>query len=224
VFWLSWPGIVEFSVQQVAPTCRPMGKFRYEGLWGRNVIRFRGRIGRRVLPVGTYEITARPLRNPGQELGRVKLVISRRGAPSFAARFANVCGGIGGTIDGTLGQALTTATGGFSGVGAGIAEDGKSAAGAVASAATGGRDEPDTIVEALGASAKKLSDPFTVAPLLLFGTLGLAILFFGLGAAPLELIPTTRAAALIAEHRIALAIGGAAALAGFSVLYLAQLL
>jgi hypothetical protein len=221
VFWLSWPGIVEFSVQQVAPRCRPMGKFRYEGLWGRNVIRFRGRVGRRVLPVGTYEITARPLRNPGQEVGRVNVVISRRGAPSVAERFANVCGGAGG-IDGTLGQALTAATGGFSGVGAGV-ESGKSAAGAVASGATRG-DDPDTIVEALGASAKKLSDPFMVAPLLLFGMLGLAILFFGLGAAPLELIPGTRAAVLIAEHRIALAIGGASALGGFVILYLAQLL
>jgi hypothetical protein len=221
VFWLTWPGIVEFSVQQLAPDCRPMGKFRYEGLWGRNAIRFRGRIGRRILPVGTYEIRARPLRNPKQDLGRVRFVISHRGAPSFAAPVATACGARSGIVDGPLASALAATTGGFP-AGTGVNEDGKVATGALGKAGPGRSDRP--IGEALGAQAKKLWEPSTGAPLLLIGMLALAILFFGLGAAPIELIPGTRPAALIAEHRVELAIAGAATLAGFAILYLAQLL
>ena len=80
-FRLSRPTLVEFVLVRVSPDCRVVGKFRVNGRVGLNRVRFRGRIGRRVLRPGTYRVqfdTSRTFAasTPGQVKGR--LVVFRR--------------------------------------------------------------------------------------------------------------------------------------------------
>ncbi len=95
VFHLSRAGIVELVLTRLAPDCRVVGKFRVAGRAGLNRVRFRGRIGRRVLRPGTYRVTARTLRPRGATPVRVHLVIVGKPNPLpgelAAARAANAC-------------------------------------------------------------------------------------------------------------------------------------
>jgi hypothetical protein len=58
-FRLAAPGRVVFVVRGPAPSCDVAGRFAVRGRRGVNNVRFKGRIGRRTLPAGTYVITAR---------------------------------------------------------------------------------------------------------------------------------------------------------------------
>ena len=95
VFSLSRPATVELVLTRLAPDCRVVGKFRVAGRAGLNRVRFRGRIGRRVLRAGTYRVTARTLRPRSATPVRVHLVIVGQPNPLpgelAAARAANEC-------------------------------------------------------------------------------------------------------------------------------------
>lgn len=66
---------VVFVVQQIAPRCRLSGSFSVRGKPGVNRVRFRGRVGRRVLGPGTYRLIARAAKG-GQVFSRT-IVITR---------------------------------------------------------------------------------------------------------------------------------------------------
>jgi hypothetical protein len=57
-FDLLEPGAATFSIRQVSPVCRHVGAFRVRGRAGRNRFLFPGRIDRRLLPPGTYRLSA----------------------------------------------------------------------------------------------------------------------------------------------------------------------
>jgi hypothetical protein len=93
VFRLGRAAPVEFVVYQVAPGCRRIGRFRVDGHPGVNRVRFRGRVGRRVLGAGTYWIKARTLPR-GRALVNAKLVVvARRDRQGIVSAWsADACG------------------------------------------------------------------------------------------------------------------------------------
>ena len=93
VFVLKRAAVVEFVVVQVAPSCRRIGRFRVAGRAGVNRVRFRGRIGGRMLGPGTYRIRARTVPR-GRAVANAKVVIVARPDPQgiASARSADACG------------------------------------------------------------------------------------------------------------------------------------
>jgi hypothetical protein len=63
-FRLTAPARVVFVVRGPAPSCEVVGRFSVRGRKGVNRVRFKGRVGRRTLGPGTYELAAHPA---GQE-------------------------------------------------------------------------------------------------------------------------------------------------------------
>jgi hypothetical protein len=92
-FFLAKRAKVIFTVKQLSPSCRTVGRFVAQGKPGVNKVRFAGRLKGEKLDPGTYRITAR-LRK-GRAVERVLLVIVRSGSPSpaevAALRASNVC-------------------------------------------------------------------------------------------------------------------------------------
>jgi hypothetical protein len=200
VFRLSRPGIVEFVLTRLAPDCRVVGKFRVAGRAGLNRVRFRGRIGRRVLRAGTYRVTARTLRPRGAAPVRVHLVIVRRPNPRpgelAAARAANEC----------------------------VAVDKREsvAAGVVAPVPPSGRDSESTfkrVSGVLGTQFTKAVEIVQGVPTFLFVVLGLAIALLGLAALPGRAAPSARLHKLLAYHRDLVALAGTATLIGAAITY-----
>jgi hypothetical protein len=93
LFTLRKPAFVEFLVLQVAPDCRPVGRFRVRGHRGVNRVRIPARIGRKPLAPGTYKVVARAIPG-GRTVGRTRLVVVDRAnrGQIRAARNANSCG------------------------------------------------------------------------------------------------------------------------------------
>jgi hypothetical protein len=91
-FDLVRPGTAVFSLTKVAPVCSRVGAFRVRGRAGRNRFLFPGRIDRRLLPPGTYRLTAA---GPRGRVVRTAIVIAASldgpGARARALR-RDVCG------------------------------------------------------------------------------------------------------------------------------------
>ncbi|MDP9491854.1 MAG: hypothetical protein M3P42_06585 [Actinomycetota bacterium] len=100
-FTLSAPGRVVFVVRGPAPSCGVIGRFSVQGRRGTNLVRFKGRVGRRNLPYGTYRITAK---TRGRAASRpiVVFVGDRAGARNFS------CGSSGTAPFGTYASLLGT--------------------------------------------------------------------------------------------------------------------
>ncbi len=176
VFSLSRAAIVELVLTRLAPDCRVVGKFRVAGRAGLNRVRFRGRIGRRVLRPGTYRVTARTLRPRGATPVRVHLVIVGKPNPRpgelAAARAANACA----PVDK---RESVTAVGG-----------------AVAPAPPAGRDSESTfkrVSGVLGTQFTKAVEVVQGVPTYLFFVLGLAIALLALAALPGRAAPSAAA-------------------------------
>jgi hypothetical protein len=201
VFRLSRAAIVELVLTRLAPDCRVVGKFRVAGRAGLNHVRFRGRIGRRVLRAGTYRVTARTLRPRSATPVRVHLVIVGRPNPLpgelAAARAANAC----------------------------VAVDKResvSVAAPAAPAPPAGRGSESTfkrVSGVLGTQFTKAVEIVQRVPTFLFFVLGLAIALLGLAALPGRAAPSLRLHKLLAYHRDLVALAGTVTLIGAAITY-----
>lgn len=212
VFALRRAALVEFVVIEVAPDCRRVGRFRVTGQRGVNRVRFRGRIGRRVLAPGTYLITGRTLPQ-GRSLVQTKLVIVSRPEQNeiASARGANACGS---NAQGQSSSSTSSATA--------TSTPAKPSAG-IASGAQSKAEKPARVSRAQGVLGarftKRAVDAVKSIPLWLFALLGLAIALLAVAALPLKAAPTRETAVALAHHRGMVALGGAALLAAVTVAY-----
>jgi hypothetical protein len=76
VFRLSRPTVLRVTVVRVYPTCERIGTFTVRGRAGVNRIRFRGRLGRRTLPAGSYRLIVRA-RGAERDAAAVPIVVAR---------------------------------------------------------------------------------------------------------------------------------------------------
>lgn len=171
-------------------------------------MRFRGRIGRRVLGPGTYRITGQTLPR-GRSLVDTELVVVARPEKDeiASARGANVCGSKPG------GQSTSSSTG-------------STPAKPTAATPPAARDKAEKLATPSRASGvlgarftKRAVDAVKSIPPWLFVLLGLAITLLALAALPLRATPTRRGAVALAHHRGLVALGGAAALLAVTVAY-----
>jgi hypothetical protein len=196
--------MVELVFTRIAPDCRVVGRMRVAGHAGLNRIRFRGRIGRRVLRPGTYRVTARAIRPRGAARVHVRLVVIGRGSPRpgelAVARAANAC-----TTADRVPEAVAAAAA-PAGDGPGrAAPESKS----VFTRATG----------TLGTQFTRAVDVVQAVPPFLFVILALAIFLLGLAATPLRATPTLRLRKFLAYHREAVALAGTVAVIGVTITY-----
>jgi hypothetical protein len=205
LFRLSRSAMVELTFIRIAPDCRVVGRLRVGGHAGLNRMRFRGRIGRRVLSPGTYRVTARTLRPRGARQMQVRLVIVGEPNPPpgmiAAARAANAC--------------------------AAGPRDQESATVAAAGPTTGGPDRvaPESkpiftrAVGVLGARFTRAVELVQAVPPFLFVILALAIALLALAATPLRATPSLRLRKLLAYHRELVALAGTVAVIGVTITY-----
>jgi len=206
IFVLRKAALVEFVVIQVVPDCRQVGRFRVQGRRGVNRVRFRGRIGRRVLGPGTYRIKARALPGRRTVIDTRLVVVTRASKEEIAvARSADTCGSSAGHLDSSR-----STVGGSSG-----APPVKKS-----TEATPPSGEAENSGGVLGTRfTKRAVDAVKSIPLWLFALLGLAIALLAIAALPLRATPNGRAAAVLAHRRGMIALAGASALAAFTVAY-----
>lgn len=210
VFTLRKAGLVEFVVLQVAPECRRIGRFRVVGRPGVNRVRFRGRVGRKVLGPGTYRIKARVL-PAGRALADTKVVVVAQPerAEIASARSADACGSW------SQGQSRSSRS---------SSTAAKSSSGGPASPSRSKAEQKAPSARAhgvLGAkfTRKAIVDAITGIPPWLYGLLGLAIALLAVAALPLRATPSRGAAITLAHHRGVVALGGAAMLVAVTVAY-----
>ena len=196
---------------QIAPLCRTAGRIVVRGHAGRNVVRFRGRVGGHMLVPGTYRITPR-LRS-GTQLKSLVLVVVAGRAPArgelAAARAADAC------------AAAWEATGSarfaawiFQPTPAGSAGT-KLAAGATAS-----KSDLSRLGGILGANfAQALQDPTSVSPVLLI-LLAIAIFLLGLAALPRSVVASPVLAEQLTRRRLDLALVGTTTLLAVVLTYM----
>jgi hypothetical protein len=184
---------------RIAPDCRVVGKLRVRGHAGLNRLRFRGRIGRRVLPPGTYRVTAR---TRSQAPVRVDVVIVGHANPSPAeiavARATNACA--------PPDSRSETAAAGVSSTGVTPPSSSKSKK----SAFTRARGT-------LGVQFTRAAEVVREVPPFLFVILGVAIVLLGLATIPRQMAPTLRLQALLAYNRHLVALAGTITLIGVAI-------
>ena len=203
------PALVEFVVIQVAPDCRQVGRFRVAGRPGLNRVRFRGRIGRRLLGPGSYRITARALPSRRTLIDTRFVIVTRANKKDIAiARVADVCS--------THRTDGASSSGPAAGSGVGGSESSGTAASKPSTGGSGART-PDKGV--LGVRFTKAVDAVKAIPPWLFALLGLAIALLAVAALPLRATPNGRTAAVLAHRRRLIALAGAAALVAVTVSY-----
>jgi hypothetical protein len=220
-FWLPRAQTVVFYVDQLSPECRYVGKFLVRGRNGRNTVRFRGRIGGRVLEPGTYRLTARPRGEQGRRLAGVTIVVLEHPpgrSELAAARSRNTCpGGMPPSV--AAAAALARQSSGGAGTSGGAATSGgdqegggrdglKSSTGGVAGAiATSGRPSDTVSPGPLGAAADTIQSAAEAVPPVLFALAVLAVMLLALASMP-QPLRASRAGATLVHHRGTLALAG----------------
>jgi hypothetical protein len=207
VFRLGRAALVEFVIYQVAPDCRRIGRFRVAGRPGLNRVRFRGRVGRRVLAPGTYRLRARTLPR-GHAVVDAKFVVVIRPERQViaSARGADACGS-------KLGGQSTSLT-------ASVRGNPGAATASPARIETRKPAHSFRAQDVLGAKfAKGAVGAIESIPPLLYVLLGLAIGLLGVAALPLRMAPTRQAATTLEHHRGGVALAGAALLVAVTVAY-----
>jgi hypothetical protein len=210
---------VIFTVQELSPVCRTVGRFVVQARKGRNKVHFTGRVRGRKLAPGTYFLEARTA--SGRLVRGVTLVVVTGSAPSRgelrALRTANVCAattssastspfvtspfftgtfGVGSTgAHSVSGPAAPNANTQSSGLGAGSSSTGRILASAVERTA-------------------RAIQPVLVA------LLAISILLLGLASLPQAAIAEARLNYVLARHRTELAAFGAAALVAVVIAFL----
>jgi hypothetical protein len=194
--------VVDLRVMQIAPLCRTVGRIVIRGHAGRNVVRFRGRVGGRILVPGTYRIT--PRLRTGVELRSLLLVVVAGRAPTpgevASARATDACAawnasgsaGFAAWISGPIAPTLPARS-----------VETKLDAGATAS-----RTDLSRLGGILGAGfAQTLQDPTSVSPVLLI-LLAIAICLLGLAALPRSVVASPALAEQLTHRRLELALAG----------------
>jgi hypothetical protein len=209
VFFLRRPAVVEFVVFQVSPGCRRVGRFRVVGRAGVNRVRFRGRLGRRLIGPGTYRLRARSVPG-GRTVVDTRLVVVRRANREeiALARGANTCPA----------SRSDTSGRGSAGGAAGTGSSGGSYAVAAADTSKSHRAKPQRR-GVLGARFTKAVDAVKGVPFWLFVLLGFAIALLAVAALPTRAAPNGKTAAVLARHRATIALAGAAAFVVVTVAY-----
>ena len=194
-------GVVELRVTQVAPLCRAAGRIVVRGHAGRNVVRFRGRVGRRTLGPGTYRITPR-LRG-GRELRSLLVVVVAGRAPApgevASARAADACSTRGDANGSLISISRPIAA-------PALARSGGTRLAVAPPAAKKGH--PTRAGGVLGANfTQTLRDPTSVSPVILI-LLALAICLLGLAALPRSVVASPDLAEQLTHRRLELALAG----------------
>ena len=186
---------------QIAPRCRTAGRIVVRGHAGRNVVRFRGRVGGHMLVPGTYRITPR-LRG-GTQLRSLLLVVVAGRAPArgelASARAADACA----AAWEASGSARFAAW-----ISAPTAATLPVRATQLAAGATASRKDLSGLGGILGANfAQALQDPTSVSPVLLI-LLAIAICLLGLAALPRSVVASPVLAEQLTHRRLDLALAG----------------
>jgi hypothetical protein len=208
---------VVFTVKQVAPVCRTVGRFTVAAKAGLNRVRFAGRLRGRDLEPGTYRISART--RTGRIVKRVILVVVDFAAPSpsefHAARAANVCDD---------GDGATAADGSADAATASLAAVvrpqavQRSFAPREQPAAIGPADEGD-VAHPGGVLASTVERTARAVRPFLVALLALSILLLGMASLPAVAVANDRVNDLLVRHRIEIAAMGAAALVAVAVAF-----
>jgi hypothetical protein len=200
---------VIFTVNQVSPTCRGVGRFTVVGHAGLNRVRFAGRVGGKQLGPGTYRISVRTLR--GRLVRRVRLVVVEGGAPSkaelAAARASNVCSARRGVASATTrptGAKPEQVRRSFQ------PKETPSASGPP----TGSNKHSGAVLASSVEKTARAIRPFLVA------LLALSILLLGLASLPAVAVPDPRVNDLLARHRVEIAGFGVIALVSVAMAFL----
>jgi hypothetical protein len=210
VFVLRNPSVVQFVLVRVSPDCHRVGRFRVVGRQGVNRVRIGSRIGRHRLRPGTYRLVARAVPG-GRTVVDARLVVARRANRDAieAARGADTCApGAGG---------FGRATGGTGSTNGGAGSTGGPSA---SETAVSTKAKPAKHQGVLGAHfARKAVEAASHVPIWLYLLLALAIVLLAAAALPLRAAPSTGTASVLARHRGALAVAGAATLVAVMVAY-----
>ena len=200
---------------QIAPVCRTAGRIVVRGHAGRNVVRFRGRVGGHALAPGTYRVTPR-LRG-GKQLRSLVLVVVSGRAPArgevASARAADACA----AAWKASGSAQFAAW-----ISSPTAATLPAAAGAtkLAHGATASRSTLSRLGGILGANfAQTLHDPTSVPPVLLM-LLAIAICLLGLAAVPRSVVASPVLAEHLTHRRLELALAGTTTLLAVVITYM----
>ena len=186
---------------QIAPECRTAGRIVIRGHAGRNVVRFRGRVGGRLLGPGTYRVT--PRLRAGTELRSLLLVVVAGRAPArgevASARAADACAAAW-AASGSARFAASI----FQPTAAALPSGGTQ----LAAGATASRKDLSQLGGILGANfAQALQDPTSVSPVLLI-LLAIAICLLGLAALPRSVVASPGLAEQLTHRRLDLALAG----------------
>jgi len=214
-FWLSRPRTVVFYVDQLAPTCRYIGKFLVRGRKGQNVFRFRARVRGRALEPGTYRLTARPRHSARARLAGVTIVVftQRPGKHEVAAAHGeNTCPG---EIPPSVRAAQVGAAAGGDDRGQAIGVDSSDdGSGGVAGAlATSRRPDGNSQSGPVATAAEKVRAVAQAVPPAVFALALLAALLLAVAAMP-QPVRTSRAGATLVHHRATVALMGIGVLIG----------
>lgn len=216
-FTLDKNAVVEFTVVQVSPVCRFVGRFHVNGHAGANAVPFDGRIRGLQLPPGTYRLIAR---TGGGAVARLTLVIVDARAPTkdeiASARRSNVCGA--GGVDAAVARGTSSGSSSRLSTASDETVTSKQKPSTIvrsqkqARPQDGSATSGDAGVRAIASSLTASLSKATRNPLVI-AFLAIAVLLLGLAALPRTTVPDPRATALLETHRRELAVGGAAALA-----------
>jgi hypothetical protein len=206
--------VVDLRVMQIAPLCRTAGRIVIRGHAGRNVVRFRGRVGGHMLAPGTYRIT--PSLRTGTQLKSLVLVVVAGRTPTpgeiASARAADACAAWNATGSAEFAAWILRPT-----VATLLARSGgtKLAAGAIAS-----MPDLSRFGGILGANfAQTLQDPTSVSPVLLI-LLAIAICLLGLAALPRSVVASPALAEQLTHRRLELALAGTTTLLVVVLMYM----
>jgi hypothetical protein len=210
---------VIFTVQQVSPVCRTVGRFAVNARKGVNRVRFTGRVGKRKLVPGTYYLEART--TSGQVVQRVTVVVVNGSAPSRrrleALQAANVCPATSAFAQGNPFTTSPFFTGGAFEMGASAAPDKASRSLTPDTQSSGlgaGSSSTGTVLASAVENTARAIRPALVA------LLALAILLLGLASLPQAAFPDARFNYALARHRPQLAALGAAAFVAVVISFL----
>jgi hypothetical protein len=205
-FRLAQAGRIVFTVVQVSPVCRIAGSFSIHGHAGLNRVRFRGRVGGRLLLPGTYRLNAHTPRG-GTVVHVVLAVFGAAPSPNqlAIARRSSVCSAadLGRLTSNTTG-ALTAAPPAGAGDPGGLVGGQNPSDSGVAGASVEIK-APDASAFSPTAISRKVSNPLVIA------ALALAIVLLGLAAIPPAAIRDPGLTEVLSRHRLEAALAGAAA-------------
>ena len=205
---------VIFTVRQVSPDCRVIGRFSVRGHAGVNKIKFDGRVRGRQLEPGTYRLEARTA--SGRAVQRAILVVVNS-APSreelTALRAANVCASDNGSASTT---AFFSSSGASDLGGLAVPEHVRRALspnGQGAALTLGGDPQGGPAVASVVEKTASAMRPMLVA------LLAIAILLLAVASLPQAALPDPRLNYVLARHRLEIATFGAAALAAVVIAF-----